>query len=215
MLLSVKNISKSFENLGKKIKILKGISFDVEFKNRIAITGRNGTGKSTLLRIIAKELIPDAGEVQMNEDINYVYLAQSTSDYTAPNLTVLEHISLGLLKNSISNVKKLLVENKIERIRNIFDKYNIPLKNRLNTFVGNLSGGERQLVAISTIVALKPQLFLLDEFTASLDPATTEIMVNTLVEYQKYNQAAIIFVSHDRTLIKSFCTGELSLDSNS
>lgn len=212
MLLSVNDIKKSFESLHTRVDVLKGISFNVNYGDRLAITGRNGTGKSTLLKIIAKEIVADSGTIEMDADIRFVYLAQSIADYTAPGLTVLEHISLGLLVNSVSGFRKLLKGERIRQIEAMFEDYDIPLSNRLNTFVGNLSGGERQIVATATLIALKPQLFLLDEFTSSLDPATTELILNNLVRYQKENRSAIVFVSHDKSLVNQFSKTELSLD---
>lgn len=193
------------------IKVFEGISFSVDYGDRLAIVGRNGTGKSTLLKIIANELTPDSGEIIVKSDVSVIYLAQNVSNYLAPNLTVFEHILLGKIDKTPSPIKKVETISNKKEIKNLFELYDIPLINRLDNFVGNLSGGEQQLVAISTLLYTKPNLLLFDEFNSSLDPKSSDKVIEVLLNYLNKNKAAILFVTHDEKIRNHFSTNEINL----
>ena len=201
MLLNLKNISLSF---GKRI-ILDDVSFNVKKGEIIAITGKSGTGKTSLLGIISGLLKPDRGKVlyQDSDIVNWWDFRKSSFRNKKigfvfqffnllPDLSAYENIRYPSLKRIFpKNVHKEIVD-----IAEILGISGI-LKQKPVT----LSGGERQRVAIARAIINGPDLLLADEPTGNLDVLTAVEIKNLFIELKEKRGISIVLVTHDQSLI--------------
>ncbi|MCF8055026.1 MAG: energy-coupling factor ABC transporter ATP-binding protein [Desulfocapsa sp.] len=201
-LLELRDISYSYPDHDSPL--LEGINFSIH-KERIGLIGPNGSGKTTLFQIIMGLLKADTGEIllegkkmETEKDFQQIRrrlgLLFQNSDDQLFSPTVLEDVAFGPLNigatpaearnTSISTLKQLGLEGFEERITH------------------KLSGGEKKIVALATILAMHPQLLLLDEPSNNLDPETRERLITIL---RGLNQVHII-ISHDLDFLASTCT---------
>jgi len=201
-ILQVQNIKKSYQ-MGKVIvPALRGISFDVEESEFLAVLGPSGSGKSTLLHIIGCLDRPDEGEI-LFEGINILSL---TDDELAelrlkkigfvfqffnllPRLTALENVKIPLTLAGISD------KEADERARNLLEL--VGLGKRLNHKPSELSGGEQQRVAIARALINNPKLVLADEPTGNLDTKSGWEIVSLMRKLNEELGQTFIVVTHD------------------
>lgn len=220
MILSLNNVSLSF---GDK-NILNKISFLVNENDRVALIGDNGTGKTTLLKVITGEYRADEGDIVFKKDIKLGYVSQHQN--ITSELSVYEEL-LDSKKDLIEAEEK--IREMEENLKNIsesemnsyMDKYHSLLEsfeksggytykseingvlNGLNFVdykdkkVNTLSGGERTRLMLGKILLCKPELILLDEPTNYLDISSVEWLENYLLNVN----ASVLYVSHDRYFI--------------
>ncbi len=201
-LLELRNIS--YSSPGQSSPLLEGVNFILR-EGRIGLIGPNGSGKTTLFQIIMGLLKADAGEIllqgkvmEQEKDFRKLrrklgFLFQDSDDQLF-SPTVLEDVAFGPLnlgaspeeaqKISISTLEHLGLKGFEERITH------------------RLSGGEKKLVALATILSMQPKLLLLDEPSNNLDPTTRERLIKIL---RGLDQAHII-ISHDLDFLASTCT---------
>ena len=186
-MLDIQNISKTFNpgTVNEK-KALSGLSLHMDKGEFITIVGSNGAGKSTLFNAISGSFFVDEGRISLNStDITYVpehkrsrvigRLFQDPLRGTAPHMTIEENLSLAYLrtnrsKAAFSHVSKQEKEFFKERLALL----DMGLEDRVQQPVGLLSGGQRQALTLLMATLTPPDLLLLDEHTAALDPATAE-----------------------------------------
>jgi ATP-binding cassette subfamily F protein uup len=193
--------------------ILDHASLSIHEGDRIGLVGRNGSGKSTFLKIIAKELVPDGGEVTQKKDLIVGYLPQTfTLD---ENLNVLDNVRAGAKRvlDLIAEFESLPghsnrheeIEEHIQRmdgwnldnhIETAMAKLNCPAPDR---DIKTLSGGEKRRVALARALIAQPDLLILDEPTNHLDTESIE----WLGEFLKGYQGAFLLVTHDRYFLDS------------
>lgn len=177
------SISKVF---GER-NILNNIDFIVQRGERVAILGSNGTGKSTLVKVITGEIKADKGSCRVGESIKYAYLPQHII-FENPDATMLEMVR-NELEISEGSARELLARFK-------FNKEDVHKR------VKNLSGGEKSRLRLCIQMQSNANLLLLDEPTNHLDIHSREWLENALSEFG----GTIIFVSHDRYFINRFAT---------
>lgn len=192
--LEIKNISKSFNNR----TILKDFSLDVSQGEIVSIIGESGAGKSTLLRCInALEMI-DSGEIIINNNaISKKNLKQARldvgmvfQDYNLfPNYSVLKNVTLPLTR--VLNVNKQEAEIKA---RELLSQMN--LLKRCDAYPYQLSGGEKQRLAIVRTLATNPKVICFDEPTSALDPKLVKQIFKIIKELADSGKA-ILIVTHD------------------
>ena len=185
-LLSIKNITKNYHS-NIEIKAIKDFSLDIYENDFIAIVGPSGCGKSTLLSILAGLESKSCGKIEYNKNIKIGYMLQT--DCLLEFKTVLENCLLGL-----EIQKQKTVEN-IEYVKELINKYG--LKNFINAYPKDLSGGMRQRVALIRTLALKPDLLLLDEPFSSLDYQNRLSVSNDIYNILKKENKTLIIVTHD------------------
>ena len=155
--------------------ILKTLDFAIQPKEFVIILGANGSGKSSLLKLISKDYLPSQGNIK-NQAMRIAYLSQDTSFSLFHNLTVLENCCLNEQKIEATPFK---VSTQSERTK--YGKYlkafHFQLPQKMQTLVGDLSGGERQSLALALALKQKPDLLLLDEHTSALDPKTAKTIM--------------------------------------
>ena len=220
-LLSVENISKAF---GERI-ILENISFGINKDQKIAFIAKNGTGKTTLLNIIAGKDQPDSGQVVFRKDIHIGFLSQNPS--FNEELTVEETIFatdnpiLQLIQeyeHALQHPENEMAYQKafeqMER-HNAWDfetqykqiLFRLKLDN-LQLKVKNLSGGQKKRLALANVLISKPDLLILDEPTNHLDLE----MIEWLEQYFAKENLTLFIVTHDRYFLERVCNEILELD---
>ena len=198
--LKLQNISTTVNiGNGEQKQILKNINLELNDGDFVTLLGTNGAGKSTLLNIINGSLAPTTGKVILDEkDITNLsevkrakYIAHVFQDPkmgTAPRMTVAENLLLATKRGKHRGLKMRGLDKHLP----MFSRETVQLPNglneRLNTFVGNLSGGQRQTLSFLMATIQRPKLLLLDEHTAALDPNTSRELLeltNKVVQQQK------------------------------
>ncbi|MEG2541982.1 MAG: ABC-F family ATP-binding cassette domain-containing protein [Christensenellaceae bacterium] len=176
-LLAAENITKGYTEKN----LLENVSLYVEKGDKIGVVGVNGTGKSTLLRIIAQQDFCDSGTITKSSDVRISYLPQNP--VFEQNHTVLEQVFLGISKD-IRQAKQYEAKSILTRL-GITD---------FNKDVNLLSGGQKKRVAIASALIHPCEILILDEPTNHIDNE----MVSWLEEYLEKYSGAIIMVTHDR-----------------
>ena len=185
MLLSGEQLSKTY---GTRT-LLDGVSFYVDRGDKVGVIGVNGTGKSTLLRLLAGAEEPDEGTVRPDPNVRLEYLPQNP--VFPGERTVLEQVLAGL-----SDDDRVLAEYEAKTILNRLGV------SRFDQKVGELSGGERRRVALAAVLARPSDVLILDEPTNHLD----NDMVNWLEEELKAWKGALVMVTHDRYFLERIVT---------
>ena len=220
-LLSVENISKAF---GERI-ILENISFGINKDQKIAFIAKNGTGKTTLLNIIAGKDQPDSGQVVFRKGIHIGFLSQNPS--FNEELTVEETIFatdnpiLRLIQEYEHALQHPENEKAYQKAFEQMERHNawdfetqykqilfrLKLDN-LQLKVKNLSGGQKKRLALANVLISKPDLLILDEPTNHLDLE----MIEWLEQYFAKENLTLFIVTHDRYFLERVCNEILELD---
>lgn len=222
-LLEVNNIQKSFG----KTEVLKGISFELNKGEVLAIIGSSGSGKTTLLRCLNYLEVPDCGRIVVN-DVP-VFDSESTVKYTDddirklrlhfglvfqsfnlfPQYTVFENITLApklKVKESIKN-KVIEANKKADAIAEIEAKAHellamVGLSEKEQSYPCELSGGQQQRVAIARALALSPDILCFDEPTSALDPELTGEVLKVIKELAVEDRTMVV-VTHEMEFAKN------------
>ena len=202
MIIKINNLSKTFNDGKKKKTILENLNLSIKTGQSIAITGRSGCGKTTLLNIIGGLLDFDYGDLFINNvNINSLSLNQ-IADYRKnyfgfitqnfnllDDRNVFENVALPLYYSSI---KKSDIQKRVNTILTTLDISHLAQKN-----IKNLSGGEKQRVAIARALVKKSKIILADEPTGSLDEKTGLDILNIFSKL-KNSGITLIIVTHNK-----------------
>ncbi|TNF30420.1 MAG: ABC transporter ATP-binding protein [Deltaproteobacteria bacterium] len=202
-LLKIDGLSKSFTQGENHIQILNGLSFALESGKTAAILGKSGSGKSTLLSLLAGLDKPDSGKIEFSgNDICSMPEEQVTKlrngkigivfqqFHLISHLTALENVLLPLeIKGETGGQDK--ARHYMERVG---------LSHRLDHLPSQLSGGEKQRVAIARSLIIKPDLLLADEPSGSLDDKTGDDVMNLIFELVQEENTGLVLVTHNRNL---------------
>lgn len=192
-LLTTKNISKS---LGGKL-LFEGVEITLSPGSRVAIVGGNGTGKTTLLKILSGEIPADKGTIKYAVDLNLVYFDQHREQIDP-------HLSL---REALSQTSDFVNYHGQQIHVNGWAKRFLFEPERLGMPVSSLSGGERARILIAKLMLQPADILFLDEPTNDLDIQTLEIIEESLQEFP----GAVVLISHDRCLMERVCTQFLGL----
>ena len=187
----VLSLTKVVKKLGSKV--IGPIDVFIQYGNRVHITGKNGVGKTTLLKLMLGEIVPDKGEFVVGENVRIGYVEQ-LKDGSSFAQTALEHF-LEKTKIDQTNARKIL------------NRFRITTED-VGKKVGELSPGEYSRLVISELVAIQPNCIILDEPSNHLDLEVLEELEKGLVNFP----GTLIVVSHDRYFIEKIkLTREISL----
>jgi len=209
-MLQAKNIHKVYNNGKKALEVLKGVDLDIEKGKFIAIVGPSGAGKSTLLNILGGLDNPTEGEVIFekediyslkdleisrvrNKKIGFVFQFY----HLLSEFTVLENIVMPALINS-----KLKIQNSKLKEKALEFLKQVGLSDRATYFPSQLSGGEKQRVAIVRGLINQPSLLLCDEPTGNLDSGTGEEIISLIKKINLENRMTVVLVTHNIELAK-------------
>lgn len=208
-MLNINSIEKSFvTELGTVKKVFRGLNLQVEKGDFIPIIGSNGAGKSTLLDTITGNVVVDSGSIDIDGRditklpkykrggfISKVY--QNPSMGTAPSMTVFENLSMADNKGKRFGFTMGLNKKRKEYYRELLKELDLGIENQMDTEVGSLSGGQRQCLALIMATLNKPEILLLDEHTAALDPKTSKIIMDKTKEIVEKNQISTLMITHN------------------
>ena len=226
MLLELQNLGKSFG----EHEVLHDVTAGVERGDRIGIIGANGTGKTTLLRILCGESLPDAGDAAFGTGVTTGYLEQNarldpTLDVYAtmklvftPALDAMQQME-GLQKQLAADPHNAELTDKIAHctaVVDAMDAYNMDtqIKKVLNGMgfpadtwtkaAGVLSGGEQTRLRLARLLLERPDLLILDEPVSGVDQNGLESFYQTVDELKRTNHMAILLVSHDLDVVRRY-----------
>jgi len=202
-LLSFKDIQLQYQNGSVVTEVIKKISLDILSNEKVAIVGKSGSGKTSLLMLMAGLEKPTDGLITFEEkDITHYKESELTkfrkenigivfqSFYLIPSYTTLENVALSLeinfQKNALLQAEQILVK--------------LGLQDRLHHLPSQLSGGEQQRVAIARAVINKPKLILADEPTGNLDTENSKLISDLLFNMTKEFNCSLCLVTHDKEL---------------
>ncbi len=192
IVLETKGLTKRF---GERT-IVSNLDFTLMRGDKLGLLGKNGTGKSTLIKLFLGELTPDSGSVRQGTNLSIAYYDQLREELD-PTKTVADTISPGSDWVEIGGVRKHIMSY-------LADFLFEPRK--ANVYVSALSGGERNRLLLARLFALPANLLVLDEPTNDLDINTLELLEETIANYT----GTVILVSHDRRFLDNVVTQTLS-----
>jgi len=210
-MLELRNICKDFKQPGTDeiIHFFVNLNLKVEDGEFVTIIGSNGSGKSTTMNIITGALLPDSGNVILNDvDITKMkeherakYIGRVFQDPkmgTASNMSVLENLEIAYRRGKRHSPFKwgFAKENRPLFIDNL-KKFDLNLENRLEKRVGTMSGGQRQALTLLMATLQKPNILLLDEHTAALDPKTARKVLEVTDSVVRENKLTTIMITHN------------------
>lgn len=197
-IINVKNVTYTYDDEDQR-PALKGVSFSINKGEWVAIIGPNGSGKSTLAKTVNGLIEPDSGEVavgglELNEKNVWsiremVGMVFQNPDNQFVGSTVQDDVAFGLENLGIPR------EEMHERVRTALEKVN--MLEFAEREPARLSGGQKQRVAIAGIVALRPDIMILDEATSMLDPQGREEVLRTVKEVKEQENLSVLSITHD------------------
>lgn len=196
-IVSLKNLS--FQYPGNDTDAIRNVSLDINRGEWIAIIGPNGSGKSTLAKIINGLIVPYAGEVFINQQLlneetvwearRSVGMVFQNPDNQFVGSTVEDDVAFGLENNGIPREEMITrIDEALAQVRMAKFKGHEPAR---------LSGGQKQRVALASIIALRPDIVILDEATAMLDPLGRREVMNAIQELKQKFNLTVISITHD------------------
>lgn len=224
-LLTLNNVSLAYGH----VPLLAHVDFQVSLGERVCLVGRNGTGKSTLFRVISEAAQPDDGEIWRKDTLRISHLEQEVPADTHD--TIYEVVSAGLgelgrllteyhsavhrvnAPDSVSLHRLSTLQHRIDaldawnirqKVETVLSRLSLPADKRMS----DCSGGVRRQVMLAQALVSNPDLLLLDEPTNHMDIAA----INWLEEFLLSFRGALMFVTHDRTLLEHLATRIIELD---
>ena len=192
VMIKIRELSKSFDAPSGKHVVFEKINFDLNQGEILSIRGDNGTGKTTLLNIIAGIDVPTVGEIffENKKDVKVGYVQQDYNSSLLPWFNVKKNIELPLF---LKGKSKKYCDEKVKEIIDILGFNKLPI----TSYPHQLSGGQKQRVAISRALIHNPDILLLDEPFANLDHRTVKELQETILKIHSNWNLSIILVSHE------------------
>ena len=208
-MLEIKNISKTFNKgtINEKVA-LDNLSITINDGDFITVIGGNGAGKSTMLNAICGTIIPDEGTITLDDkDITKLaeskkakYLGRVFQDPmmgTCADMSVEENLALAIRRGKRRTLKWGMPKKDREDFVSSLEKLDLGLEERLSSKVGLLSGGQRQAITLLMATLNRPELLLLDEHTAALDPKTAEKVLKLTKQVVEDGNITTLMITHN------------------
>jgi putative ABC transport system ATP-binding protein len=208
-ILELSDITKIFsKGTVDEVKALDNLSLKVKPGEYITIIGSNGAGKTTLLNVIAGTYPPEGGRVIIGgDDVTNLseyrrarYIGRVHQDPkvgTGANLTIEENMAFAFLRGQRRSLRRAINEKRKRYFRELLTPLGLGLEERLGTFVGTLSSGQRQSIAVTMATMTEPVLLLLDEHTANLDPKTAQTVFDLTEMIIRREKLTTLMITHN------------------
>ncbi|MEW6990727.1 ATP-binding cassette domain-containing protein [Colwelliaceae bacterium 6441] len=213
-LLAVSNLSKTYKLdrfwfNRQSVIALEPLSFNIEAHKTLAIVGETGSGKSTLAKLLVGAEKPSTGKIKLNgqtlqhgnfkQRCQHVRMIFQDSGTTLnPSLTIEQLLDEPLQLNT-----ELDEEQRKQMIRETLQKVGL-LAEHMSFYPHMFSGGQKQRISLARAIILKPQVIILDEALAALDPSLRSQMINLLLDLQQQMGLAYILISHNLGIVRHF-----------
>ena len=207
-MIEITSLEKTFEQPGGDIvPALRGVSLTIPPGQFVSVIGSNGSGKSTILNVIAGTYLTDTGTIRIaGVDVTrwpeYRRAAlvgrvfQDPFKGTCPSMTVAENLRMAELRGKRRRLRVGLDRASLERYREALASLGMRLEGRLQASMGTLSGGQRQAVTLLMATLTRPDLLLLDEHTAALDPRAAEQIMLVTDHVVRAQRLTTLMVTH-------------------
>jgi putative ABC transport system ATP-binding protein len=207
-MLQISGLSKTF-NPGtvNEVRALSNVSLALEQGSFLIIIGTNGSGKSTLLNAVAGSFFPDSGSITLAgraitkwpehrraKHIGRVF--QNPFSGTAPTMSIAENLALAARRGKRRGIGWAVNRRTASALRDRIRALNMGLEDRLDNAIGSLSGGQRQALTLLMASWLKPELLLLDEHTAALDPKSADQVIRLTHDIIQRDRLTTLMVTH-------------------
>lgn len=214
-MIECKNLSYSYQDFQlKTIEVLKDINFTINKGEKVLLLGINGSGKSTLLKVLNGLLYPKSGEFYFKEElVDKKYLKASSKDFRKSVALQMQDPSSMLFNPSVYDeiafgLKHFGFDNIDERVHHYAKEFEI--QDILKSSPLSLSGGQKQKVLLASLLCVEPEVLLLDEPTAHLDPPTT----GWLVEFLDALNVTALIATHNISLGKELAQRAIVIGPN-
>ncbi len=208
-MLKLEHISVTFnEGTPDEKRSLQKVNLTFKKGEFVTVIGGNGAGKSTLMNVISGNLIADVGNILINERQVLQLPEYKRSRYigrvfqdpmagTAPSMTIEENLAIAYSRNKQRSLKRGVTKERKQIFQDYLKTLNLGLDQRLNARVGLLSGGERQALSLLMATFTEPEILLLDEHTAALDPARAQLITELTSEIVEKFELTTLMVTHN------------------
>lgn len=207
-MLELTNARKTFyAGTPNEVRALRGVDLKIEQGSFVVVIGTNGSGKSTLLNAVAGSFFLDSGSIHLSGHdvtrwpehrraslIGRVF--QNPFTGSAPNLTIAENLSLAARRGCWRGLGWALNHKTTEELREQVRQMGLGMEQRLENAIGNLSGGQRQSLTLLMAGLRRPDLLLLDEHTAALDPKSADQVIRLTEQMIRRDQLTTLMVTH-------------------
>lgn len=207
-MLELRHAIKTFlPGTANEVRALRGVHLRIEPGEFVVVIGTNGSGKSTLLNAVAGTFLLDEGQIEL-ADRNVTRWAehrraqligrvfQNPFHGTAPSLTILENLVLAVRRGQSRGFGWAVPNRVRDELRERVRQMGLNLEDRLDTPIGSLSGGQRQSLTLLMATLVKPQLLLLDEHTAALDPKSADQVIRLTEQIVRRDRLTTMMVTH-------------------
>ncbi|MEP6507002.1 MAG: ATP-binding cassette domain-containing protein [Gemmatimonadales bacterium] len=207
-MIEIERLEKTFiQPGGEKVPALKCIDLIIPTSEFVTVIGTNGSGKSTLLNAVAGSFFADSGSICI-DGIDVTRLPefkrasligrvfQDPFKGTCPSMSVAENLRMAELRGASRGLRVGLSRSALERYHALLKGLGMRLEGRLQASMGTLSGGQRQAVTLLMATMKRPQLLLLDEHTAALDPRAAEQVIEITNQIVRENKLTTLMVTH-------------------
>ena len=207
-MLDLNAVSKTFHpGTPNEVRSLRGVNLKLEAGSWVVIIGTNGSGKSTLLNAVAGTFLVDEGSIRLagrdvtkwpeHERAQLIgRVFQNPFSGTSPALSIEENLSLAARRGQRRGLGWGLKASLTSRMRDEVRRLNMGLEGRLQNAIGSLSGGQRQALTLLMATWLRPELLLLDEHTAALDPKSADLVIALTEQVIARDELTALMVTH-------------------
>ena len=204
------NVKKSFGDGTDRKTVLNGVNLKLEKGDFVTVIGGNGAGKSTLLNAIGGSIFVDEGKIIIGgKDITrtpehkraafFGRVFQDPLNGTAADMQIIENLALAKRRGKRKTLRWCIGKNETEEYKALLKEFDLGLDERLTQKVGTLSGGQRQAITLLMASLSSPELLLLDEHTAALDPKTAEKVLRLTNEIIARENLTALMITHNMT----------------
>jgi putative ABC transport system ATP-binding protein len=207
-MLEIRAATKTFfAGTPNEVRALRGVDLEIEEGSFLVVIGTNGSGKSTLLNAVAGSFLLDRGTIRIaGRDVTkwpehrrarlIGRVFQNPFSGTAPTMTIAENLALAARRGRFRGLGWSLGPGRRSELRERVRHMRLNLEDRLDNPIGTLSGGQRQSLTLLMSGLLRPQLLLLDEHTAALDPKSADQVIRLTQELIERDRLTALMVTH-------------------